>query len=365
MLVKFFSRGSGSGDSPVNYLLGDDRDRDGASILRGNAEITRELINSTDYARRYTSGCLSFEESHTTITNAQKSKIMDDFEETLFSGLKHDQYNILWVQHTDKNDRLELNFLIPNQELRSGRRLQPFFHVADKRRVNAFQTVINLSFKLSDPHDPNRRRSNTPFLGRSINLKGFRENNDTNKSKNLTKGHKHLITHKNEKVRLTKLIYDLNDDLILRHRGDIQDELKREGYEIMRVTKRSISIKSPKFGKNIRLDDPIFQEGVNLDYYLTRDLHRTSSNTRYKDLQKKAENYSKQKDIILKEAQEEWDEGLKIKADWHIERFKEESAPKPYRLILDEPEPVQIRIEESNLQNNDNDKNESPSFNIF
>ena len=334
MLVKFFGRGSGGGDSPVNYLLGDDRDRDGASVLRGNAEITKELINSTDYARRYTSGCLSFEESYRTITYTQKVKIMDDFEKTLFSGLKYDQYNILWVQHTDKNDRLELNFLIPNQELRSGRRLQPFFHVADKRRVNAFQNVINLSFKLSDPHDPNKKRLNNPYLSRDTNL------NSVDKAE-YTEGQTNLIKHREEKARLTKLIYDLNDELILRHRGDMQDELVREGYNVVRVTKKSISIKSPKFDKNIRLDDPIFQEGVNLDYYLTKGLHRTLSNTLHMDLQREAANYAKRKDVLLKEAQDEWYKGLEIKSKWHAKRFNDVPAPKPYKLILDELEPIQ------------------------
>ena len=131
MLVKFFSRGSGGGDSPVNYLLGEDREREGASILRGNPEITKELINSTDYARRYTSGCLSFEEAPDAVTDKTKAQIMDIFEQTIFAGLESDQYNILWVEHTDKDKtdtagnvikdadgkpikRLELNFLIPS-----------------------------------------------------------------------------------------------------------------------------------------------------------------------------------------------------------------------------------------------------------
>ena len=77
---------------------------------------------------------------------------MEKFESIIFCGLESDQYNILWVEHTDK-DRLELNFLIPNQELRSGNRLQPFYYVADKRRVNAFQDIINHDYKLTDPHD--------------------------------------------------------------------------------------------------------------------------------------------------------------------------------------------------------------------
>ena len=215
MIVKFFSRGSGGGDSPVNYLLGENRDRAGASILRGNAEITKELINSTDYARRYTSGALSFEESHKSITDKQKNKIMNDFEKTLFAGLQPDQYNILWVQHTDKDDRLELNFLIPNQELRSGKRLQPFYVGSDMKRVNAFQNVTNMTYRLSDPHDPAKKRFNNPHFSRSASLKGIEK-------KDYTEKQLELVTHKSVKNELTAYIYELASSARFKNRAAIQ-----------------------------------------------------------------------------------------------------------------------------------------------
>ncbi|MGK3325838.1 hypothetical protein ACSLPB_29600, partial [Escherichia coli] len=40
-------------------------------------------------------------------------------------GLEKNQYSILWVEHQDKG-RLELNFVIPNMELQTGKRLQPY-----------------------------------------------------------------------------------------------------------------------------------------------------------------------------------------------------------------------------------------------
>ncbi|WP_149022820.1 relaxase/mobilization nuclease domain-containing protein, partial [Salmonella enterica] len=41
------------------------------------------------------------------------------------------QYSILWVEHQDKG-RLELNFVIPNMELQTGKRLQPYYDRADR-----------------------------------------------------------------------------------------------------------------------------------------------------------------------------------------------------------------------------------------
>ncbi|MEC4346836.1 relaxase/mobilization nuclease domain-containing protein, partial [Klebsiella pneumoniae] len=80
--------------------------REGATVLQGKPEEVRELIDASPYAKKYTSGVLSFAEAE------------------LLPGLDKDQYSILWVEHTDKG-RLELNFLIPNTELLTGKRLQP------------------------------------------------------------------------------------------------------------------------------------------------------------------------------------------------------------------------------------------------
>lgn len=317
MLVKFFSKGAGSGDGPVNYLLGDNRDRDGASILRGNAEITKELINSTDYARRYTSGALSFEESYKTVSAETKAIIMDNFEKTLFAGLQPDQYNILWVQHTDKDDRLELNFLIPNQELRSGKRLQPFFHAADLKRVNAFQNVINMNFKFSDPHDPSKKRFNNPHFSRSANLKNVDEKDYTPKQLQLT-------THNSAKNELTAYIYKLAAAARFKNRAAIQNELKKRGLEIKRVTDNFISVKSPKFAKNIRLDDAIFSADFRAQDYIAVAM------------QQKQRDYERDKhQKIFNDALKVLEKGIEIKAEYHIERFASADVPKPYDLHLD------------------------------
>ena len=73
---------------------------------------------------------MSFEEAD--LTPEKKRELMDSFEECLFPGLDKSQYNCLWVEHRDKG-RLELNFVIPNIELTTGRRLQPYFYKADQK----------------------------------------------------------------------------------------------------------------------------------------------------------------------------------------------------------------------------------------
>lgn len=343
MLVKFFSRGSGGGEGPVDYLLGDDRDREGASVLRGNPDITQEIINSTDYAKRYTSGCLSFEEAAEEITDKAKAQIMDAFEKTLFAGLESDQYNILWVEHKDKNKtdkngkpilgadglplkRQELNFLIPNQELRSGKRLQPFYHGADMKRVNAFQNVINLSYRLSDPHDPSKKRFNSPHFSRSANLKGIEK-------KDYTEKQLELVTHKSAKNELTAHIYELAAAARFKNRNDIQKELERKGVEVKRKSDNFISVKSPKFDKNIRLDDPIFGVDFRAQDYIAMAMRQ------------KQRNYEQDKKRILADALETLKEGMRIKAEYHQERFKGADIPKPFDLGLGAPVSAQEHID--------------------
>jgi hypothetical protein len=62
------------------------------------------------------------------------------------------------VEHADKG-RLELNFLIPNTELLTGRRLQPYYDRADRPRIDAWQTIVNGRLGLHDPNAPENRRA--------------------------------------------------------------------------------------------------------------------------------------------------------------------------------------------------------------
>ncbi|MGK3424274.1 relaxase/mobilization nuclease domain-containing protein, partial [Escherichia coli] len=156
MIVKFHPRGRGGGAGPVDYLLGKDRQREGATVLQGKPEEVRELIDASPYVKKYTSGVLSFAEAD--LPPGQREKLMASFERVLMPGLDKDQYSILWVEHADKG-RLELNFLIPNTELLTGRRLQPYYDRADRPRIDAWQTIVNGRLGLHDPNAPENRRA--------------------------------------------------------------------------------------------------------------------------------------------------------------------------------------------------------------
>ena len=225
MIVKFHPRGRGGGAGPVDYLLGKDRQRDGASVLQGKPEEVRELIDASPYAKKYTSGVLSFAEQD--LPPGQRETLMASFERVLMPGLDKDQYSVLWVEHRDKG-RLELNFLIPNTELLTGKRLQPYYDRADRPRIDAWQTIVNGSLGLHDPNAPeNRRALVTPSA---------------------------LPETKQEAAQaITRGLLALASSGELKTRQDVTEALESAGFEVVRTTKSSISIADPDGGRNIRL----------------------------------------------------------------------------------------------------------------
>ncbi len=64
------------------------------------------------------------------------------------------------VEHQDKG-RLVLNFVIPNMELQTGKRLQPVIITASRPRIDAWQTLVNHHYGLHDPNAPENRRTLT------------------------------------------------------------------------------------------------------------------------------------------------------------------------------------------------------------
>ena len=241
MIVKFFSRGSGGGAGPVDYLLDKDRARDQAYSLRGDPEESIEVIDACPYARKYTAGVLSFQEAD--LSAVQKDKIMTRFEQALLPGLDPDQYNILWVQHQDKG-RLELNFVVANTELTSGKRLQPYYDRADRGRIDAWKSWINASLDLHDPDDPANRQAY-----------GFPDDLPKNKQEAADK--------------ITETLTGMIRQGLIEDRAGIVDVLEKHGITIARQTRSSISIADPDGGRNIRLKGVIYEQTFRFDKFLS------------------------------------------------------------------------------------------------
>lgn len=279
MIVKFHARGVGRGSGPVDYLLGPQRDREGATLDRGDPGLIEALIDSSPYAKKYTSGVLSFQEAD--LPREDKDKLMDSFERALLPGLDRDQYACLWVEHRDK-ERLELNFVIPNIELLSGKRLQPYFDRADRPRIDAWKVVVNAQLGLHDPDDPlNKRALMTP--------------------RNLPKAKQDAAQ------AITDGLLSLAAAGELADRGDVVATLKQHGFEVVRETRKSISIADPEGGRNIRLKGALYEQ----DFRAGQDLRR--------ELEAAGERYRNEREERVRAARESYSRGVGLKRS-EIER---------------------------------------------
>lgn len=168
MLVRFFRHGgtknnttrTKGGETVKTYLLGTaSQPRQGVKVLRGDPDITTEVINGSPHSQIYTSGVLSFAPDERQLTDQEKQDIMGDFEATLFVGLEQGQYSGYWVEHSDK-DRQELHFVFANVELTTGKALPVYYHKTDLRLIDSWKTLTNDRYGLIDPND--RKRDFTP-----------------------------------------------------------------------------------------------------------------------------------------------------------------------------------------------------------
>ena len=251
MIVKFFRHGTGGGSAVFDYLLGKEGDRPDAEILRGDVEQQKLLIDSLEFKRQYTSGCLSFEEAPDHLTSKQKNEIMDGFEETITAGLEADRVSFSWIEHRDKG-RLELNFVIANVDLEHGRLFQPYIHSQDKTRVNAWKDIQNIDYDLSDPNDPIRKR----LMAQRDNLpRATKEAREA-----ITEGLKSMVANG-----------------LITNRNEVIQTLQDGGFEIARETDKAISIKNPSGGRNIRLTGGLYERDFKFGREVQETVERDSS----------------------------------------------------------------------------------------
>jgi len=219
----------------VEYLLNDREKLGTALTLRGNSKVTQALIKSIERKHKYLSGGLMFSKDEF-INDKQKKEIMDAFEEVLFAGIDVDKYNILWVEHFDK-ERIELNFVVPRIELQSGNDLDLYSHRRDLPLMDMWKNGINAKYGLADPNDPRRART-------------------MSERTKVARGSGTIVANRKN---LDETLYQLVKDGQIRSRVQMIELLQKSGYEITRKNEESISVKHEDIGKKaLRLKGGIY-----------------------------------------------------------------------------------------------------------
>lgn len=358
MIVKFHRHGKGPASGALNYLLkeGAERPSDSsnqkrvpleprkhARVLSGDPIITEQLIDATPYQQKYKSGVLSFEKRADELTEQEKFEIMQKFEDALFCGLERDQFDILWIEHADKDidinnpvGRLELNFLIAGQELRSGKRLQPFYAGADFVRVNAFKNVINYEYKLADPNSPDRKRLINPHSkGVEPPTPYDRANYTRKESKKDDEVIAKPLNRRALHDAISRKMQIAFDQDMIKNRYDVLAELRKMGLNIERSrSEKSVSVSSSnlvdKNGKsiNIRLEGALYEKEFKAAEYepIVMKLEKKAYLLRAPQEQEHAKK-------ILSEA-------IAKKSEYHAKIYKDVITPEPLNLNV-----VEVDIE--------------------
>ncbi|HVW49891.1 MAG TPA: relaxase/mobilization nuclease domain-containing protein [Trinickia sp.] len=175
MIINIFDAGVSNGSGPVNYVLSD-KDHTGKTrsvkpeILEGDADLTRDIIDSIKNKNKYTSGVISFRKNEN-LTKSQLFEVIDSFKQALYGGLGDDRINGLFVLHRDKGFN-EIHFVIPKIDLQSkkalnisppGQQNQHFFRLLQNslNEKYGFDLVIpnrnKLETSINEVHMKNRK----------------------------------------------------------------------------------------------------------------------------------------------------------------------------------------------------------------
>ncbi|MFL9998508.1 relaxase/mobilization nuclease domain-containing protein [Paraburkholderia sediminicola] len=138
-------------------------------ILAGDLDLTNDIIQSIDTdAERYLNVTLSFKEDE--VDRELLGEIVREFESFAFAAYRRDEYNFYAEAHVPRiksyadrktgepiERKVHVHVVIPEMNLVTGRRLDPFGKVDhNERYLEAFQEHINAKYGLASPKD-NRR----------------------------------------------------------------------------------------------------------------------------------------------------------------------------------------------------------------
>ena len=318
MLVKFFARGVGSGSGPVEYITRLDSPNTGKlrepapEVIRGNPELTTQLIDGLDFKYKYNSGVLSFAVEDAP-TEKEQQAIIDSMEEYAFAGINKDAYNTLWVRHTHTgNDRVELHFVTPKVELNTGKSLNiapPGWHGYFK----PWQTYWNIKEDWARPDDLARKRIYEPGYQALIDAENLRAG---------------INASPDPKKQLTDYITKRIEAGLVTDRDRIISSFIELGLSIPRQGKNYITVLDPETNNRYRLKGGIYEASWRLGGQPEKE-DRSPEQTHGGDGRSRTRPTTATtrttKEDSIKELQARIRELAQSRADYHISRYGVES----------------------------------------
>lgn len=276
-------------------------------VLLGDPDEVQALIDSLSFANNETSVVLTFEK---TIARPLALRLIDEYEQVLLPGMVRGRdYKVVWTEHkeypkdpkTGEPDlshppRTGLHGNFANVHLPSGKRLQPYFDPADRRRVENWQEIVNAREGFASPKDPERARDAALNLNR------------------LPKGVKEF------RGLLHQQIVDALVNEEISTRADLIEWLDAHslGIKVARVSPTEISITAPGHEKNIRLKGGYYVDGGIEQAARARDTGQTEPHPA--------------RDPQLAKRQRDLEEGIRRRRDYLRRRYENRGLHYPAEL---------------------------------
>ncbi|SHN71475.1 hypothetical protein [Desulfovibrio litoralis] len=245
MLIKVFDKGLGAGFGPVEYLCALNPFGKGMrdvppQILKGDPQMMRLQIDAVPFKWKYSSGVISFAKEDDP-AESQLDEVIECFEALAFAGLPLSSRSIMWVRH-QHTGREELHFVIPRQEVHSGKSFNAFPPGWEKK-YDMLRDTFNYKYGWARPDDPLRARAWQPGLTSLIQEDAKR------KKKPIPKSIGSIITD-----HLGNLA--INGEIATR--ADVTREIELLGYTLTRAGKDYITVLDTATGKRERLRGTLY-----------------------------------------------------------------------------------------------------------
>jgi hypothetical protein len=206
--------------------------------------------------------------------------------------------------------------VIPGQELRSGKRLQPFYAAADLIRVNAFKNIINQEYGLTDPNEPKRKRLTNPYVNNAPRPTPYDKKSKPTKDEDDKVIANPPNTNALKEAIDRKMLQSLTDDE-LKDRKSVIKFLGHLGLEIERATKSSISVSHPAMKRNIRLKGAFYKEDFR------------AANHQPRIIEELQQRYARTIESRGSKDLRTWTKGMEIKREYHQALYGDIKAPEP------------------------------------
>lgn len=246
-MIKAFATGRGGGFGPVEYLCSLNPFGRGLrivppQILKGDPGLMRQHIDAIPFEWKYTSGVVSFA-AEDAPSGEQVTEFIDEFESLAFAGLPLSSRSILWVRH-EHAGRAELHFVIPRQEVHSGKSFNAFPPGWEKK-FDLLRDKFNFKYGWARPDDPRRARPVQPGVTALIDADCKRRGKEPSSD---------------PKAAVTEKLIEQIEEGNISTRADVIQALRDMGYQLPRIGKDYITTLDPSDGKRNRLKGSLYTE---------------------------------------------------------------------------------------------------------